>query len=177
MFKYLSTIILLSSLAACSGDVKSSLGMRKEAPDEYVVISYPPLKTPPSMEDLREKSDENRSHYYRPAKHHHVTQESNDGLSNSDKDFLNKLDSHHNHSSHIRSTITQEHKQKVATHDSKGVVGKTIAKAKGDSDDPVIDPIAERDRLKSNQEQGLPVNEGNVQNKKSSTIDRIFSGN
>ena len=40
----------LLALAACGGDVKETLGLNKEAPDEFVVVSRPPLVVPPDFD-------------------------------------------------------------------------------------------------------------------------------
>ncbi len=43
--------LMLCALAACSGgDVKESLGLNKEGPDEFVVVSRPPLALPPDFD-------------------------------------------------------------------------------------------------------------------------------
>ena len=42
-------IAILLLLSGCSNDIKSTLGIRKEAPDEFTVISYPPLSVPPEF--------------------------------------------------------------------------------------------------------------------------------
>ena len=43
-------LLCLLALAACGGDVKESLGLNKEAPDEFVVVSRPPLVVPPDFD-------------------------------------------------------------------------------------------------------------------------------
>ena len=44
------------ALAGCSGNVQDSLGLSKKAPDEYSVVSHPPLEVPPEF-SLRPPSD------------------------------------------------------------------------------------------------------------------------
>lgn len=39
----------LCALAACEGDVKKTLGLNKQAPDEFNVVSRPPLSVPPDF--------------------------------------------------------------------------------------------------------------------------------
>ena len=42
--------LVLLALAACSGnDVSDTLGLQKSAPDEFVVVSRPPLVVPPPV--------------------------------------------------------------------------------------------------------------------------------
>lgn len=40
---------LLSLAAACSSETKSKLGLSKSAPDEFTVVSHPPLIVPPIL--------------------------------------------------------------------------------------------------------------------------------
>ncbi len=46
MKKYIAFFVVLSSLSACDGGVKETLGLKQEAPDEFSVISRPPLSVP-----------------------------------------------------------------------------------------------------------------------------------
>ena len=46
--RYVILIGLLSLLAACSS-FKEKVGLVKEMPDEYVVLTNPPLSVPPSF--------------------------------------------------------------------------------------------------------------------------------
>jgi hypothetical protein len=54
-----STAAILS-LSACGGNVEDSLGLSKKAPDEYSVVSHPPLEVPPEF-GLRPPSDAGNS--------------------------------------------------------------------------------------------------------------------
>lgn len=45
-------LLLLPLLTACGGDVKETLGLNKKAPDEFRVVSRPPLSVPPDFDDL-----------------------------------------------------------------------------------------------------------------------------
>lgn len=42
-------ILSVFALTACGGDVKETLGLYKEAPDEFNVVSRPPLSVPPEF--------------------------------------------------------------------------------------------------------------------------------
>lgn len=42
-------IVALLALSACGGDVRESLGLTRESPDEFVVVSRPPLAVPPEF--------------------------------------------------------------------------------------------------------------------------------
>lgn len=50
-YSYLLASSFLTLLAACSGnDVKDTLGLNRDAPDEYRVVTRPPLSVPPAFD-------------------------------------------------------------------------------------------------------------------------------
>ena len=54
----IAPVLLLSLLSACSGnDVKDTLGMNRVAPDEFKVVSRPPLTVPPQFSLLPPGTD------------------------------------------------------------------------------------------------------------------------
>jgi len=49
--KKILSLALLITLTGCAGsDVKNTLGLKKKAPDEFMVMSHPALTVPPSFE-------------------------------------------------------------------------------------------------------------------------------
>lgn len=49
-YQYLCSLLSFAVLTACSGnDVKDTLGLSHESPDEYRVVSRPPLSVPPAF--------------------------------------------------------------------------------------------------------------------------------
>lgn len=59
MKKIVIILALTAMLGAC-GSVKKTLGIEKEAPDEFMVMSRAPLSLPPEY-DLRPVTDASRS--------------------------------------------------------------------------------------------------------------------
>jgi Protein of unknown function (DUF3035) len=49
VLRLLLVIGLISALSACSHEMKHKLGMSKSEPDEFTVVSNPPLIVPPIM--------------------------------------------------------------------------------------------------------------------------------
>ena len=166
--------MLAISLVSCGGgsDIKSTLGMRKHAPDEFVVISNPPLKEPPSFELVAPSSAGGSIQMPTDADFERgIITDKN--LSPSERDFLSKLD--HKKSNQVKDLIDKEHFHHKNKQQSKGIVPKVLSKARGDSEDPVIDPVSERTRIKNNNLNNTPINEGQVQDRTRSTIDRILN--
>ena len=56
----------------------------------------------------------------------------------------------------------------------KGTIRKTVSRLNGD-DEHYIDPVAEKERIKKNQEEGKSINEGEIKEKSKSTINKIFN--
>lgn len=170
MNKKLLIIAVLASITSCSGDVKDTLGMRKSAPDEFVVISNPPLSVPPQF-DL---PDPNSDEVIKAAPTQTDKKVENKSLSKDELKFIDSLGAKLG-GTEAKKLVEKEHLEKQKKEKNKGVVSKTISKISGGSEDPVINPVSERDRLKENKEQGKPITEGNVKNKDESTLKKILN--
>lgn len=157
--------LLAAALTSCGGDVKDKLGMRKPAPDEFLVISNPPLSVPPSF-DLVEPGSEPI------AQQVEEKDNANEDLDKSDKALLKEL-SAGSGKSDAKTLVDKDYYEAKRDKRSKGAISSTISKLQGDGN-KVIDPVAERDRLKANAAEGKPVNEGEVKNKSESTISRLL---
>lgn len=170
MNKKLLIITMLSCLSSCGGDVKDSLGMRKSAPDEFVVISNPPLSVPPQF-DL---PDPNSDEVIKTEPAQSVKRIEPKSLSKDELKFIDSLGAKHK-SSEAKKLVEKERSEKQKADKNKGVVSKTISKISGSSEDPVINPVSERERLKENKAEGKPINDGKVKNKEESTLKRILN--
>jgi hypothetical protein len=162
-------------LTSCSNDVKSSLGLRKPAPDEFAVISYPSLSVPPDFR-LQEPGF---TETYRRSEDVTMPLDSFNkntaALSEQDRQFLNAFNSgNENTISNVYEDIDYEYNKKKREEEEKGVIRKTMSKLRGENKDKVIDPVAERERIQTNRKEGKPINEGEVKNKSKSTIEQIF---
>jgi hypothetical protein len=184
-------------LAACnSGQVRDTLGLNRSAPDEFTVISRPPLALPPDF-DLRppkpgeaprgiSTEDEARSVLTgKPVPLRADTIEmprtetavvpvvSSDAPSGAEANFLKKTGATGDNSD-IRTQLGAEDNKPVDTKNAKSLYEKLVGP---DSAEPVVDPKKEAARLRNNKEAGKPLNEGEVPvapTKPPSVIDRIF---
>ena len=169
--KFSSALFLLVSLTACeSYDVKSTLGLKKPSPDEFMVISNPPLSVPPEF-NLQQPDT------IVSAQPNQILQEKakepSAKVAPEDDKFLKEFDKDHP-KSQVKSSIDNDLIQNKKAKEERGVIRKTISKMNADSD-PTINPVAERDRLKANAEQGKAVNDGDVKMQSKSTLERIFN--
>lgn len=166
MNKYLFSTIALLALSACSSsDMKSSLGLRKSAPDEFAVISNPPLSVPPSFEMVK-PSDEPRM--FAEDEVEHETK-----LGSDDTDFLGEFNKPVVKTK-VQKQIDDENKQFHKSNSDKGAVRRALNNINGQTEEKVIDPVSERRRIRDNVAKDLPINEGEVSNKSKSTLERVF---
>lgn len=191
-----SLSLALPLLAACSGgEVKSALGLKKHSPDEFMVLSRPALTVPPSF-DLPEPAapsvtpqsqavEQAKSAVLggNPAAAGATASAPVLGSSNAENTFLAKAGAS-NASSAIRLQLDQDAREASASYftppaeEEKGFFGRLFSPIKLDSSpDPVVNPEAEKERIKQQIEEGGPVSGEDVptiQPKGESVIDKIF---
>lgn len=156
-FLILSTCIIL---AGCSGNVRESLGLTKESPDEFMVLSRPELSVPP---DFRLSSPETAySHKTRDKTRNEAksilltnTEEKTDSIdaSSAELTLLKKADAE-DVTSDIRDILQKE---TVIPEKDDGVFEKL---RKAQKLDPIVDADAEKERIIAQQAEGKPLNEG-----------------
>ena len=178
------------ALAACSNtDVRDTLGINKAAPDEFVVVSRPPLSVPPEF-DLRPPRPgeaprvpaadaQARSTLLGSESQPALSGETSvapvtsaDAPSSAAANFLSRagVDAA---DEQIRTKLTTDSVTPVQNENAESLYEEIIGSQKKE---PVLDPEKETERLKQNKEQGKPANEGDVptQEDKPSVIDTIF---
>jgi len=160
----ISVISVLLLLVGCGGsDFKSTLGLKKSAPDEFRVISNPPLSIPPEF---------NLEQPNRGVSKTMELKGPDSGLSREDTMFLESFEKEGS-ASDIKRSIDLDLQNKKIEDSNKGPIRKTFSKLNSSSD-PYINPVSERERIKENIANGKPLNEGEVKVKSKSTLERIF---
>ncbi len=166
MKNYIAITTLLLFSTACSNDIKSSLGLKKHAPDEFTVISNPSLSVPPDF-SLTKPGIENKTTLV-PSPIN-----SNQNLNPLEQEFINKLGQQNSNSS-ISQNVDKEYHANKNEQKSKGVIRKAIDKLNAKSQ-PTIDPYSEKERIQNNIDNNLPINQGQTKNKSKSTLDRLLN--
>ena len=179
--KSLFVMALFLSLAACSS-VKKELGVGRNSPDEFAVIKRAPLTLPPDYAlrppgDPAEARDaENAAEKARTT----LMGKSNTaaekgaaesallgkiGVGDANPDIRRMIDEENGFISLQNRTVAE-----------KLIFWNDEEPSLDNAPSSVVDPKAEAERLKQNQAEGKPVNEGNVPviEKKKTTLDRIF---
>jgi PBP1b-binding outer membrane lipoprotein LpoB len=167
MKKYISILLLAMFTSSCSNDLKSSLGLKKPSPDEFTVISNPPLSVPPNFTLNKPSSDAEGAINLQDIK------TPSHSLNKDEQDFLNRLGAKKGVTK-VDRLIDQEYNQSQEMNSKKGTIRKTVSRLNGD-DEHYIDPVAEKERIKKNQEEGKSINEGEIKEKSKSTINKIFN--
>jgi hypothetical protein len=178
---------LLPLLAGCQGnDVRNALGLEREAPDEFVVYSRPPLSLPPEFElrpprpgepprlreDAREQAREtvlgatkeptglkpmSPTAIEEPVVETAVSPViTTNPKTTAESRFLDSTGAR-NADPEIREKLQQSDPRD--TQDAQTLFEK-IVRAK--ESDPLVDPTKEVERLRTNRQQGKPVTEGDV---------------
>lgn len=166
---WMSLVVAALVLAAC-GDVRESLGLGRNPPDEFAVVDRPPLSMPPDFGLRPPKPGALRPQDV------NLTQRANDTLFSADNDSSaptkNALDNpsdieqallDQTGSSKadpgIRAIVDRESAQTVVT--SKHLVDELLWWKKDNKDaSVVVDAEAEATRIKEAQNKGEPVNQG-----------------
>lgn len=176
----LAALCLMAALLAGCSSVKQELGMGRNSPDEFMVVKRAPLTLPPDY-DLRAPSADNVPPASDAANQAKAALTGGETVSaekgTADQALLGKLGAGQA-DPHIRSEINRENG--MIELENRSVVDRLLFWKEQNPEDAaqytVVDPKAEADRLKKNDAEGKPANDGDVPviEKKRSTIDRLF---
>lgn len=179
---FLSALVMTAvcGLSACS-DVKESMGIGRNSPDEFTVVQRAPLSIPPDYA-LRPPGDTGgappASASADQAKTALLGAQTPVAEGNAEKTLLDKLGVA-NAEPDIRKKIDEDNgyialkSQPVA---DKLVFWDDNTPTSDDAPSSVVDPAKEAARIKKNKDEGKPINDGAVPviEKKKTTLDKIF---
>ena len=186
----------LLALAACSGgDVSNTFGLNKSAPDEFVVVSRPPLVVPPEFQLLPPRPGEESPHAVSTEQQARKlllgTDGTGDGGTMTYEEFMNTPGEtpmvetavmpvvsgdapSPSTSSFLRRlgadeadpNIRQELRQEVVKPPKKKEAGSLYEEMLGDEQqETIVDPTKESERLRTNKDEGKPVTDGDTPTK------------
>lgn len=170
-------------LAACDGGVQDALGLNREAPDEFTVVSRPPLSVPPEFTlrppqpgapALGFEADEKARSLLTGKDSTSVAPVTSSDTQSGGAASLLKRAGAANADSSIRDKLQTDAATPVDTSDAPTLLDQITGAEKRE---PVVDAKKEAERLRTNKDTGKPVNEGEVPEEKSgseSLIDRVF---
>ena len=173
--KKLSLLIFAFLLASCGGDVRETLGMKIDAPDEFSVERKPKLEVPPSFKlrppapgaaplNVADKSE--------TAKEVITGKSEETPIAASDQGeraLLSKAGAT-SANPEIRSVLTSEY----AGSADKNMLEKLRMAADKNSDKTLVDPVKEKERLEANQKNNKPITEGETPSKSENAGKSLF---
>ncbi len=177
--------LTLLAVAACSGgNVRESIGLKKNAPDEFRVLSNAPLAMPPEftlrppMPGAKRPQETNLEQQARDVLFNSSAQSNAAGVSKSESIFLSRADAQ-SANSEIKHLLEQEEVAATTVEKKKGFFDKvaSFANIKGDKADPVVSSAKEKDRIAENKKEGKPANEGEVESVQPSSgglLNKVF---
>jgi hypothetical protein len=187
-------MIIALGLTACGGsEIKKTLGLEKKAPDEFTVISKPPLAIPPNFTlrppkpgavrpqnldpNLQAQKSVFGSDPEKPGQMTRFMAAGNAPISKSPGEIsLLQLAGIDQRDSNIRELLKQE--TSVLTEREARFVDQLIFWQDPEEPGIVIDPAAEARRIQENQAIGEPVTEGNtpiIRRRSKAILEGIFN--
>ncbi len=177
-------LISMMVLTACEGGVRESLGINRNAPDEFVVVSRPPLSVPPEFDLVpptpgaispQESARGRAQSALLGGSETAVESVSAAGTASSaEASFLSKLKVDEA-DPNIRQVLGKDLTTKPPTKDAKSLLEKLNITP---TQQPVVDAKKETERLRANKKSGKPVTEGETptvdSSKKKSVLDVLF---
>lgn len=173
---YLNIIFLAAIslvISGCSGNVRETLGIKKAAPDEFMVLSHPPLSIPPEFNLEPPESGATsvrQSDTVQKAKETLFGETNSSGSTSSSTGEQTLLKKIGKSDPNIRDLLRKENQRDTLTEtgEKKGFIDK-LTDLTNKKKDPLVDADAERERLNQNKAEGKPVTEGKVPTLKQET--------
>lgn len=164
------------ALSGCS-NVKKQLGYDRNSPDEFTVVKRAPLSMPPEYNLRPPAPGEERPQETKTTEQARVAvfgKNDEPQPVGSGEEALLKRAGADNADPTIRKVIDRE--SGYVPFEKQSVAEKVIFWKKPKPKPSVVDPLEERKRLQKNQEEGRPVNEGEVPviKRNNSTLDKLF---
>ena len=160
----LSLLSLLLPLVSGCGNIKNTLGLEKESPDEFAVITRAPLEIPselalpPPMPGIPRPQETSTIDSATEAVLGHKKEKEKES-SSVESALLEKAGAKST-DPNIRSIVNNETKE---LHDRNKPVAEKLLNIVSDKDEPsatVVDPVKEMERIKKNKEEGKNILDG-----------------
>ena len=170
---YIYIAFLIFAVTGCSNNLKSKLGLKRSAPDEFSVISNQPLIIPPSMQLSRENKVTNVTTLIGIEEDIKNSKSNQTAETKEDTLFLKDLGKS-NKKTDIKKKIDAESKKDNTS--KKGFLRNMLSKVRGEKKEKVINPELEKERIEKNIKENIPINQGKVHEKdiSKSTIESIL---
>ncbi|MFA7428728.1 MAG: DUF3035 domain-containing protein [Rhodospirillaceae bacterium] len=165
------TAVLTGALSGCSGGVKETLGLDRQAPDEFQVVSRPPLSIPPEFKlrppepgappaGMGSAQDMGRSALFgRSAPQGGWTQDGSRNLSGGEQAFLTAAGTQQAEPD-IRTLVNRE--SSILAEEERPFTDRLVFWRDSPEPGTAVDAEKEAQRLRQRQALGEPVTEGDT---------------
>ena len=161
--RHLISLLSLLFTLSCNSAVKDKLGLTRNAPDEFKVISNPSLSVPPDFRlqkpgsyspDLVKKKEENNKDIIFKSKDTIINQSTTKG-----DQMMKEMFGSSASDAEAKALIDKENKSAVNKEKSFFEKISDFSEGKKDEDttDPVVDPLAERNRILEAKKSGKTI--------------------
>lgn len=167
----LCTVALAASLSGCGSGVKETLGLNRQAPDEFQVVSRPPLAIPPDFRlrppepgapptGMGTAQDMGRAALYgSSAQQGGWVRQGGQGLSGGEQSFLSAVGADRANPD-IRATVNRE--SSILAEEERPFTDRLVFWRDPPPSGTVVDADAEARRLRERQALGEPVTQGDT---------------
>lgn len=162
--KFLTVTLFTACLCACSSNVRHSIGLQRQVPDAFKVVSNPPLTVPPDFHLAPPQPGT-------PNPGENITEQAEQvvlgtslgaspGISSADRVLLSRARTSDADPA-IVSILNADEQEKLRRKQEKSVWQHVIDKISlKEETDPTINASKEKERIVKNQQEGKPVNAG-----------------
>jgi hypothetical protein len=196
-------LLTVSALGGCTGkELRSSLGLKRNDPDEFRVVTRPPLSVPPVYHLRPPAEDEGMNVtpadkraealvvegkelpvYQRPedaayAAETAVTSVNTSSLGTAGESVLLQSAGADEAQKDIRKVLKAENRPIILEEKrEKGFFGELREKLNPSNEEPLVDAKKEQERIRTNKAEGKPLNDGEtavIDRKNESVLERLF---
>lgn len=169
------TLLLVSVLCACTSNVRHTIGLERQVPDAFKVVSNPPLTVPPDFHLVppqlgapnvgQDIPNQAQASILKSTSHASTT------ISPADRILLGRAKTNEADPS-IVTILNTDEQDKMRREQEKNIWQRVVDKiALKEKADPTVNASKEKQRIAKNQQEGKPITEG-----KTPEVDSSYSG-
>jgi len=166
-FSIISVLLLAVTLGACNSNVRHTIGLKRQVPDAFKVVSNPPLSVPPDFSLPAPQlgaipPSENIAAQTQAMVFQAPNTATKDNLSPADNVLLMQAKANEA-DPEIIAILKKEQQEDERKLEEKNAFQKIISKVSpNEKPEPIVNASKEKERLVKNQQEGKSVTEGHV---------------
>ena len=158
--------LLTIAVSACNSNVRHTIGLQRQVPDAFKVVSNPPLSVPPDFNLIPPQAGAPSIGENIPAQAEasllRTAAKPTSGMSQADRALLGRAKTQEA-DPQITAILNAEQQNQALQEQEKNAWQRALNKLSPKaSSDPTVNASKEKQRIVKNQQEGKPVTEGNV---------------